>query len=62
MHSRSIHGFAHKTIELDLALLDEVRRNLPVLNGTRPQAYSTEPRVLKAEASNDKSTFHGVMK
>jgi len=54
--------FAHKTLELDLALLDEVRRNLPVLRGTRPQAYSTEPRVLDAEATKDKSSSHGAMK
>ncbi len=54
--------FAHKTLELDLGLLDEMRRNLPVLRGTRPQAYSTEPRVLEADAANGKSSFHGVMK
>jgi predicted amidohydrolase len=54
--------FAHKTLELDLAVLDEVRRNLPVLRGTRPQAYSTEPRMLEAEATKDKSSSHGVMK
>jgi deaminated glutathione amidase len=38
--------FGYKTVELDMALLQEARANLPVLRGIRPKAYTTEPRVI----------------
>lgn len=54
--------FAHKTVELDMNVLEEVRRNLPVLRGQRQQAYSTAPRVIDAVSTNDNSTPHGAVK
>jgi predicted amidohydrolase len=36
----------YKTVELDMALLQETRASLPVLRGIRQKAYTTEPRVI----------------
>jgi predicted amidohydrolase len=53
--------FAYRTVELDMELLEEVRRNLPVLRGMRPQAYATEPRMIEATLA-DESNLHGAVK
>jgi predicted amidohydrolase len=41
---------AYKTVEFDLAMLEQVRSSLPLLRGVRPKAYATEPRVFSVEA------------
>jgi predicted amidohydrolase len=53
---------AHETIELDMGVLEEVRRNLPVLRGIRQQAYSTEPRVIDADSPMVSSSLRGAVK
>jgi predicted amidohydrolase len=46
--------FAYRTVELDMALLQEVRANLPVLQGVRPKSYATQPRVIQTDLAADK--------
>ncbi len=45
---------AFQTVELDMALLQEVRANLPVLLGVRPKSYATQPRVIQTELPTDR--------
>jgi predicted amidohydrolase len=38
---------AVEVVELDLAHVERVREQLPVLRGTRPDAYAAEPKSLQ---------------
>ncbi|UUZ59486.1 nitrilase-related carbon-nitrogen hydrolase [Nocardioides sp. B-3] len=45
---------AVKVIELDLEAVEKARATLPVLKGTAPAVYATEPRLISVTNSEEK--------